>query len=713
MLERLSCSQRHESISGATWGAIFWGKDAAGNNYRCEANFRVVFRPPEPGEVWTIKGVIEVHPKYGQQIHVESALLEKLSGKLIVDYLVNNPAFKGTSIGRKKAERLWDEYGDELYDILRSGDSLRLVESGLLTETTAAKLIEAWKKVADGSDVIPFLAHYGFDVRLANKVRRVWLAEAIKKIQENPYRMLAFASWSKVDGMARSLGVQRDDQRRQIAAVEAFLYQRLEEKHTLTPEDVVLSGISASLRLEDRAEAETCLRLALRDKAIVRHTDGYQPLGAAVMERVVTESLRALMLGARQPNLYSTCLDTVIAETVRGFEKERTVVLNAEQRAAIEMAVKQPLSVITGGAGVGKTTVLSVIHEVCEKTGTTVIQVALSGRAAQRLRDATGREASTIAKLLRSVHTGKNAIPKDSLVIIDESSMLDLPLTFSIVRALPEDSRLLLVGDPYQLPPIGFGLVFNVLVNNPRVPRAELTAVHRQAKSTGIPHIALSIRNGIIPDLPQYQGEERGVFFINSESGGIIDRLYHTVDQLKGHAEIQIISATKRGESGVRNVNSIFHSIYSTGAKRVMGRELAEGDPIIHLVNNYETELWNGSLGKVKEVNGANTGGSDKRQGQSLTCIFEGVEHIIPSEDFENIDLAYAITVHKAQGSQFQKVIIPIVKNRLLDRTLIYTALTRGVEQVIFIGDHRVFENAVREKPKTQGRMVGFTFDGN
>ena len=166
------------------------------------------------------------------------------------------------------------------------------------------------------------------------------------------------------------------------------------------------------------------------------------------------------------------------------------------------MAVHHPLSVLTGGAGTGKTTVLQVIHDIAEQVGVPVLQMALSGRAAQRLREATGRAASTIAAFLRAAAQGSVHPASEPLIIIDESSMLDLPLMYSLVRALPARARLLLVGDPYQLPPIGFGLIFHVLAASPSVPRVELVEVHRQAQSSGIPQIAREIRHGIVPSLP-------------------------------------------------------------------------------------------------------------------------------------------------------------------------------------------------------------------
>jgi exodeoxyribonuclease V alpha subunit len=692
---------------GPLGGAIFFGQDAGGNRHRFIASFNSIFRAPLEGEVWTLEGAVKQHPRYGPQIHVETARLERPSGRLIVDYLVRHPGFACVGVGRKKAESLWNRFGEDLYTALSEGDVAVL--AAVLTDETARKLVEAWRKTSADAEVVRFLAHYGFDVRLANKVRRVWGEESIQKLQENPYRMMAFADFEKVDAMSRSLGVEGDDPRRQMAAVEGYLYRRLDVKHTLTPEEDAIQGVLALLKSRDRADAQSAIGRAVMEGAVTSSQGGYQPLGAAVMERTIADRFRLMVSGStgKQRNLFSDSLGAVIADAVRKFEREHGVTLNAEQLAGVRMGVSHPLSVLTGGAGVGKTTVLKVIHEVSERTRSSVRQMALSGRAAQRMREATGREASTIAKFLREADEGKIDPRGDPLVIIDESSMLDLPLTFNLIRALPESARLLLVGDPYQLPPIGFGLVFHVLAGSPLVPRVELTQVHRQAESSGVPQIAYDLRRGILPDLPTFEGIAPGVTFTDARGEEMIDLLERVTEKLRGLEDVQILGVTKRGVCGVKNINSIFHAMHAEAKGRAVGQELVEGDPVIYLANDYGKELWNGSLGRVEAVSHDPSNGG--KAARFLSCRFEGVRHEIGEEDLVNIDLAYAITVHKAQGSQFRRVVMPVVRSRLLDRSLLYTALTRGIEQIIFIGDREVFCRAIKELPTSQNRSVGFS----
>jgi exodeoxyribonuclease V alpha subunit len=318
------------------------------------------------------------------------------------------------------------------------------------------------------------------------------------------------------------------------------------------------------------------------------------------------------------------------------------------------------------------------------------------------MRQTTGRAASTIAAFLRATGQGSTDPESEPLVVIDESSMLDLPLMYSIVRALPVRARLLLVGDPYQLPPIGFGLVFQVLAASLKIPRIELVEVHRQARSSGIPQTAYEIRYGIVPPLPPFAGVCAGVSFIEAGDGEVMDHILNVLAEWRGCDDVQVLAMTKRGTCGIRNINAILHAMASASKLKVEGWGFAEGDPIIYLENDYQKELWNGSLGRIESILPSN--------GKPvLLCSLDGARHKILEEDFHRVNLAYAITVHKAQGSQFKRVIVPVVRSRLLDRTLIYTALTRGVEQVVFIGDRDAFDAAVMAPPHSHERQVGFS----
>ena len=685
---------------GPSGGAIFVGQDVAGKRTRFVADRDRIFRTPTVGEVWALKGVSCRHSKYGEQVHVEQAILAAPSGRLIVDFLVKHPAFNGLGIGKARARRLWEAFGQDLGAVLGQGDVGNL--SRIVSAECARKLVEVWHAVAEEASVVSFLDHHGFDLHLANRIRTVWPRDTLAKVRENPYRMLAFGAWEEVDRMARALGVPGDDPRRKIAAVESCLYRRLDAKHTLTDVSTLAGNVAALLRCGE-STAMRAIDRARRERAILATPHGYQPVGAAVMESVVAGYLRQLRAGDLGPerNLFSENLSAIVAESIERYRSDNGLQLNAAQQRAVAMAVYHPLSVLTGGAGTGKTTVLRLVHDVAERIGLRVLQMALSGRAAQRLREATGREASTIAAFLRASR-GRVDPASEPLIVIDESSMLDLPITYSLVRALPACARLLLVGDPYQLPPIGFGLIFHVLAASPSVPSVELIEIHRQARSSGIPQIADAVRHGVAPRLPDFAGCAHGVNFINAADDAITNDLLRVLTAWRGCDDVQTLGVIKGGANGIRAINATMHTYAAATRNKLEGWDLAEGEPIIYLMNNYQKGLWNGSLGRIDRV-------MVSAGRRALACTLDGAEHELLEEDFQHVDLAYAITVHKAQGSQFKRVIVPVTRSRLLDRALIYTALTRGIEQVVFIGDRDAFDRAIIAEPHSQARQVGFS----
>jgi len=686
---------------GPSGGAVFSGRDNKGRQLRFVAHRDHICRAPFVGETWALHGESRTHPRYGEQVHVDRARPVEPADRLIVGFLSRHPAFDGLGIGKAKAARLWAKLGRRLPVALAGGDITAL--STVLPEHVAAKLVDAWRSVMDEANVIAFLDQHGFDLRLANKLGAVWPEGTIAKLHDNPYRMLAFANWERVDRVARLLGVTEDDPRSHVAAVEAFLYRRLDAKHTLTPRATLLDGVRSHLRAHSLSEVDVAVEQARNANAITVTGGGYQPLGAAAMERIVADRLREIAGGVPGParNLFSKNLVSITSEAIAEYGSATRFKLNTGQKDAVRMAVHQPLSVLTGGAGTGKTTVLQVIHRVAERVGVPVLQMALSGRAAQRMREATSRPASTIAAFLRAVERRAIDAESEPLTIIDEASMLDLPMMYSIARAIPLRARLLLVGDPYQLPPIGFGLVFHVLAESPTVPRVELVEVHRQAQVSGIPQAAYQVRHGLAPSLARFADARGGVSFVDASSENLIERMLSVRAEWSGCRDVQILGVTKRGASGTRNINATMHARASAGKPRLDRWAFAEGEPIIYLANDYQKELWNGSLGRIEKIVGSNGR-------QSLLCRLDGVGHEVPEEDFPRLELAYAITVHKSQGSQFDRVIVPVFESRLLDRTLIYTAMTRGVEQVVFIGDRRAFDAAVAAPPHSHERQVGF-----
>ena len=587
----VSVTVQRLSYASADGSAVFAGVTEAGERVRVVASKRALPRTPVVGEVWQVDGTLRVHQKYGEQLQASHGAFTPPKGRLLISYLAGNPDFAG--IGPAKAKALYDAFGDHLPATLSSGD-LNALET-VLTRAMAIQLVDVWAEKQAEAEVVLFLDEHGFDVRLANKLRRVWGSQTMAMLKLNPYYMLAFAGWGVTDSAAAKLGLAKDDERRLVGAVESALYARLQDAHTLTPAAKLRELTFSCLGLD---AADHAIELAVAECAVVGTPEsGYQPIGAAALEARIAERLRSMMAGERptQFGLFKAdfgpeWLDGAIAENeaTQGFS------LNVGQRDAVLTAVTKQLSVLTGGAGVGKTTVLKVVIDIAHQLHLTVLQMALAGRAAKRMAEATGVPAMTIAKFLHQAKDGKLEVPAHSLVIVDEASMLDLPTTFRILRYLPDGVRLLLVGDPAQLPPIGFGLVFHRLVESASVPKVELTEVHRQAAATGIPGIAADIRAHVVPRLAPYAGQRVGVSFIACPSHCVLDALRGLAEDWAGD-DWQILGAVKDGASGIRAINADFHD--RCAGARLEGSPFSVGEPVIHLVNDYERGLMNGTLG--------------------------------------------------------------------------------------------------------------------
>lgn len=677
--------------------AVFSGHCANGTRIRVVAGSRSLPRQPAIGEAWEITGDFREHPKFGRQLYAKRGSYSVPKGRLIINYLASHPDFTG--IGEGKANALYDAFGDNLISVLDACDVEAL--QAVLTTSLAERLVESWsEKRAEGA-VIAYLDKYGFDLRLANKVRRIWGSQTLEMLDLNPYYMLAFASWKVTDAAAGKLGIAKSDERRLVGAVEAALYERLQNAHTLTPASKLIARV-AELLARDEFTASSAIELALLEGAIVGNPDqGYQTVGAAALESRIAARIRSMLDGEtpHQSSIFSTevgpdWLAGAIAENevAQGFE------LNIRQREAVLLAATQHFSVLTGGAGVGKTAVLRIVINIAKRLNLKVLQMALAGRAAKRMCEATGHEAMTIARFLFQAKEGLLDVTPDTLVIVDEASMLDLPTAFRLLRFLPEGVRLLLVGDPAQLPPIGFGLVFHRLVQSPRIPQVELTEVHRQAANTGIPRIAASIRAHDMPDIEGYRGRRPGVSIIECSPNEIQGRLLGLASDWSGD-DFQILGAIKDGPTGIEAINFQFHQTYDTEC--LSGFQFRVGEPVLHLVNDYDRGLMNGTLGRVTGVVNEVSPG--------LLVDFEGVVHFIPSAEItDRLDLAHAISVHKAQGSQFRRVAMVVTKSRILDHSLIYTGLTRGIEQVVFLGARDAVEDAIRKPALAHQREVAF-----
>lgn len=696
-------------------GAIFTGVEIDGNGNRIDAKAHVVVKAPhyllqgnvESGQLWRITGVAEDNAivvngyrLIESTIVPETMELLRPSGDHIVTLLAECDAFKG--IGMVKARRLWNAFGAELYLILDAGAVDRLAE--VLPQNMAAQLAEAWQRWGD-TFTLQWLQNHGFTVALGRKVLDYFGSRAAEKIEEDPYRLISFAAdWKTTDALARqTFAVTNDDPRRLAGAVEEALYAAFDSGHTCIPQEHFEDRLGRLLGSGDPALIARALQHSEAAGGFLRRDGRLHALGPYVMEQGTAQAI-AERAANPEPLLATHELNEVLAS----YQAEAALTLETSQIEALQVANANAVTVITGGAGTGKTTVLKGWFAVCRAAGWPIFAMALSGRATRRIKEATGQESSTIAGFLKRFDPNK--APERAVVVIDEASMVDLPSAYRVIRHLPDTFRFVLVGDPNQLAPVGPGLVLHELAHQAGIPRVELQQVKRY--SGAIADAANAIRHGRWPELPY--DPSKPIAFLPCSSNAINDLV---LDLLADDPDgTQVLGAVRNATAGgVKNLNHLGQQrLNAHGAELMLWNEefgqrqgtgLRVGDPVICLANDWEKNLQNGSLGTLLAVEPPVP---DSEPGRVLGRIFwdDGVERDLTPDLLPNLELAYAITIHKSQGSQFRRVIIPVTKSRLLDRTLLYTAVTRAEKQVILVGDVAAAKAAVEASPHAAGRYV-------
>lgn len=627
---------------------------------------------PSPGESWSVKGMLSHHPEHGLQVEVDRMVPARPTGRLVRAVLAG-PRFPG--IGEATATRLQRALGDRLGDVLDRGDASALIAALGNHDRgrgQVATILEGWPEIGAGPGLMAWADRHGLAPSLVRKLVSCYGAEALQLLQDDPYRLLAFAGWRETDAVASAAGVGPHDLRRLLASCEAALYALLDQGHTWATDAALRSRVA---RLVGADHVDAAIAAALDACAIVDIDGGWQAAGPRAIEREVAERLADLIGRTERP---SARLD--MAAFIADWQRSRSIDLNEGQVAAVDIAVSHGLSLVTGGAGTGKTTVLQAVFDAATAAGLAVEAMALSGRAALRIREATGRQARTIAGWLAAVERGEINLRSPTLVVVDEASMVDLPSLHRVLRALGPACRLLMTGDPGQLAPVGFGLTLHVLERCDRIPRVELTHVMRQAAATGIPGAAAAIRVGTMPDVPAYDPEaDQGVSLLACAPGDVTDEAVALRRSLPGARIVGSIRGRGAADGGTIGINARLHDAW-IAAKTLPDVDFAPGEPVIWTVNDYDLDLWNGNLGRV-------IGPRTTDLGPALDVEFDDGLRTIPADQLRHLDLAWAITTHKAQGSSFDTVIVPIVRSAIMDRTLLYTAVTRAKRRVILVGD--------------------------
>ena len=672
----------------------------------------------ERGQWWCVTGCpkpvqyeVDGYRMVEHRFVASAADLLRPSGEHIVQLLSTSPAFPG--IGEVKARRLWEDLGEELYDSLDNADHETL--STLVGYELADVLINGWREY-ENADVLRWFQRVGLDLRLSRKLLAAYGGKVLEALEIDPYRLLSFGmAWEAVENLAqRHFGLNLDDERRLSAAVEAVLYQAFDAGDTCSEQVQVKAAL---VKLIGSSQVDAALSFAESNHLVSLSGSRLQALGPHVMERSVAAALRQRMCAT--PLASRDEVESLIEE----FEREQAesqhehtkFALNEAQRGAVHAAAQRPLLLITGGAGVGKTTVLKAVGRLLECYVSRIYFMALSGRAAKRMTEATGRPAMTIAGFLKNA-ARFGGVPENSVLVIDEASMLDIILAYRLFAAIPSSCRVILIGDPYQLPPVGPGLTLHALVSVPAVPVAELTKVCRFGGV--IAEAAKNVRGGRWLPLPEKP--DSPVSFLpcsRNEVANVVLRHY-----LTDPIHTQILTFTRQsGPASAKALNKACQAALAGSARRLLVRNedrdrledsgLRLGEPVLCTKNLWDWNIQNGSLGRIEEIEDTPQplfSAEGQPAGIALAWVRwdDGERRPVTEEVLDCIELGYAITVHKAQGSQFKRIIVPVYNSRNLDRTMFYTAITRATDQVILIGEVTVARRAVEYLPHASRRQV-------
>ena len=645
------------------------------------------------GSVLLCRGEWKVDKRYGSQF-VAATWEETMPATVYgIEKYLGSGLVKG--IGPRFARAIVQRFGTETIDIIET-EIERLYEVPNIGRKRVAKIRESWEKQKDIKNVMLFLQGYGVSTAYAAKIYREYGKESIDKVRENPYR-LADDIWGigfkTADGIAAKMGYEKEDPRRCRSGILYTLGQLSDEGHVYAGEEQLVKTAGQLLEAGETAIRDTLAGMLQAEDLILDKDAIYLPpfyhaeCGTSRRLRDLAESTgRSLFDGLFDPS-------SLTAET--GIEYDEV------QLAAIRQAVTSKVMVLTGGPGTGKTTTTQGIIAALKKAGLRVLLAAPTGRAAKRMSEATGMEAKTIHRLLEYnpqdgyKRNDENPLEGDAL-IVDECSMIDILLMNNLLKAVPVGMRLVFVGDIDQLPSVGAGNVLRDIIDSQRIPVVRLVRIFRQAQKSRIVMNAHTINQGRFPDTSN--GRDTDFFFMREDDP---ERAAETIVRLvkerlpRAYREspdrIQVLTPMQRGVVGAANLNLLLQQALNPSGPSLGrgGYTYRQGDRVMQLCNNYAKDVFNGDLGYIREVD---------TEGRTLKVDFDGkwVEYDVT--ELDELTLAYATTIHKAQGSEYPIVVMPVLMTHfvMLQRNLIYTGITRAKKICVLIGAMKALAYAVR-----------------
>ncbi|MBV9026576.1 MAG: ATP-dependent RecD-like DNA helicase [Streptomycetaceae bacterium] len=669
----------------------------------------------QPGESLRMEGRWGSHPQYGKQFTVENyttVLPATIQG--IRRYL-GSGLIKG--VGPKIAERIVEHFGTDTLEIIEQ-EPQRLIEVPGLGPKRTKKIATAWEEQKAIKEVMVFLQGVGVSTSIAVRIYKQYGDASISVVKNEPYRLAADVwgiGFLTADRIAQAVGIPHDSPDRAKAGLQYALSQATDSGNCFLPEERLIADAVKLLQV-DTGLVIDCLTELVAEDGVVRErvpdATGDEPLTAVYLvpfhraELSLAAQLIRLLRGPedRMPAFRDVAWDKALA-----WLKDRTGAdLAPEQEQAVRLALTEKVAVLTGGPGCGKSFTVKSVVTLAKAKGAKVVLAAPTGRAAKRLAELTGAEAFTVHRLLELKPGGDAAYDRDrpldaDLVVVDEASMLDLILANKLVKAVPPGAHLLFVGDVDQLPSVGAGEVLrDLLAEGSPVPAVRLTRIFRQAQQSGVVTNAHRINSGVPPitqGLPDFflfaedDTEEAGRLTVDVAARRVPARF-----GLDPRRDVQVLAPMHRGPAGAGTLNGLLQQAITPGRpdlpeRRFGGRIFRVGDKVTQIRNNYEkgeNGIFNGTVGVVTSLNS---------EEQRLTVLTDEDEEV--AYDFDELDElahAYAVTIHRSQGSEYPAVVIPVTTGAwmMLQRNLLYTAVTRAKRLVVLVGSKRALGQAVR-----------------
>ena len=607
-------------------------------------------------------------------------------------------------IGAVYAKRLVKQFGKDVFDIIEeTPERLREVEG--IGPIRAARIISGWADQKVIREIMVFLHQHGVGTARAVRIFKTYGTDAVQVMSENPYRLardIRGIGFRTADLIAEKLGIEKTAMIRVRAGISFALTEAMNDGHCGLPRGD-LTGLAGKLLEAPIDLIDAAIRLELEEGTVtadrVGDTECLFLTGLYLAERAIAEHLARLGGGARPwPEIDAD-------RALPWIEQKTGLTLAASQAEAIRLALRSKVLVITGGPGVGKTTIVNSILRILAAKDTKLLLCAPTGRAAKRMTEATGREARTIHRLLEFgpktfgfKRTDDNPLDCD-LLVIDESSMVDVSLMQSLLKAVPSSAALLIVGDIDQLPSVGPGQVLADIIGSGVIPVVRLTEVFRQAAQSRIITTAHQINEGRLPDLLPPDGESDFYFVPAADPEQAVPRIVelvrHRIPRRFGFdpiRDIQVLCPMNRGGVGARSVNmELQAALNPAGENKVerFGWTFAPGDKVMQIENDYDKEVYNGDIGMITAVDPDEGEVAIDFDGRTVSFDFGELDTVVP---------AYAATIHKAQGSEYPAVVIPIMTQHyaMLQRNLLYTGVTRGKKLVVLVGQKKAVAIAVK-----------------